>query len=168
MSVTRRRFLQWSTVWCLLSRVIPVRASRPAPTPSAVDTLGAWLDTLIPADETPSATQLGVDKMLLAAASADGDYLSLLNFGRIWLDLQARQHGASGFAALDADAREAVAARAAGARPGSAQRRFFEVTRQDAFTYYYQQPGSWPGLGYSGPPQPLGYPDYTRAPERLR
>ena len=168
MSVTRRRFLQWSTFCWLLSRVIPARASRPAPTPPAGDALGAWLDTLIPADETPSATQLGVDKLLIAAASADEDYRDLLTFGRIWLELQARQFGASGFAALGADAREAVAARAAGARPGTTQRRFFDVTRQDAFTYYYQQPGSWPGLGYSGPPQPLGYPDYTRAPERQR
>ena len=94
MSVTRRRFLQWSTVWCLLSRVIPVRASQPAPTPSVGDTLGAWLDTLIPADETPSATQLGVDKLLITSARADGDYLALLTFGRIWLDLEAHQHGA--------------------------------------------------------------------------
>jgi hypothetical protein len=106
--------------------------------------------------------------MLFTAASADGDYLALLTVGRLWLDLQARQHGVSGFAALDADAREAVAALAAGARPGTPQRRFFEVTRQDAFTRYYQQPGSWPGLSYSGPPQPRGYPDYSRAPERLR
>lgn len=168
MSVTRRRFLQWSTAWWSLSRVIPVRASRPAPTPSAGDTLGAWLDTLIPADETPNATQLGVDKLLIAAARSDGDYLALLTFGRIWLDLQARQHGVSGFAALDANAREAVAARAAGSRPGSTQRRFFDATLQDALTYYYQQPASWPGLGYTGPPQPLGYMDYTRAPERSR
>jgi hypothetical protein len=132
------------------------------------DTLGAWLDTLIPADETPSATQLGVDKLLITSARADGDYLALLTFGRIWLDLQARQHGVAGFAALDADAREAVAARAAGARPGSTQRRFFDITLQDALTCYYQQPASWPGLGYTGPPQPLGYMDYTRAPERSR
>ena len=65
MSVTRRRFLEWSTVWWLFSRVIPVRTFRPAPTPAADGALGAWPDSLIPADETPSATQLDVDKLLV-------------------------------------------------------------------------------------------------------
>ncbi len=169
MPVTRRHFLKWSTVWWLLARVIPARAARPTPipTPATGGTLGAWLDTLIPADATPSATQLGVDKLLLAAARDDRDYRVLLTFGRIWLDSEARKRGASDFAALDVDAREAVAARAEAARPGSAERRFFEITRQDAFTHYYHQPESWPGLGYAGPPQPLGYLDYTRPPARL-
>ena len=168
MFVTRRRFLKWSTIWWMFSRVISVRAASPASTPATGYTLGAWLDTLIPADETPSATQLGVDRLLIVAASDNRDYRTLLAFGQIWLDSQARLRGAPDFAALDAGGREAVATQAAGARAGSALRRFFDVTRQDTITRYYQQPGSWPGLGYSGPPQPLGHPDYTRSPERPR
>jgi hypothetical protein len=166
MALTRRRFLKWSMIWASLGRTTSWAAEARKPAAEPGDTLGAWLDTLIPADQTPSATQLGIDKALLATAADDSDYRALLTFGRLWLDLQARKRGLPGFASLGPEEREAVAAHAAKARPGSGERRFFEITRAYAFTRYYQHPASWPGLGYRGPPQPLGYMDYSAAPKR--
>jgi len=163
MPVSRRGFLKWSTVVWALTRLLPVHAARPPAKPSFDATLGAWLDTLIPADETPSATQLGVDRMMLAAARNDSDYRIVLDFGRKWLDAQARSRGATEFAALDVAGREAIAARAAGA--GEAPEYYFYLsTREEAFAFYYAQPESWPGMGYRGPPQPLGHMDYARKP----
>jgi hypothetical protein len=163
MSVSRRGFLKWSTVVWALSRLFPVRAATPAVNPASDATLGAWLDTLIPADETPSATQLGVDRMMLAAERNDPDYRIVLEFGRKWLDAQARARGAVDFAALDEAGREAVATLAAGA--GDAPEYYFYLsTREEAFAFYYARPGSWQGMGYRGPPQPLGHMDYTRKP----
>jgi hypothetical protein len=163
MSVSRRGFLRWSTVVWALTRLFPVRAAVPAVNPASDPTLGAWLDTLIPADETPSATQLGVDRMMLAAERNDPDYRIVLDFGRKWLDAQARTRGATDFADLDTAGREAVAARAAAAGDAP-EYHFFLSTRQEAFAFYYVQPESWPGLGYRGPPQPLGHMDYARKP----
>lgn len=163
MPLSRRDFLKWPIVMWVLARWFPARAATSPAQQAPAATLGAWLDTLIPADETPSATQLGVDRMMLAAAANDPDYRIVLDFGRKWLDVQAQARGAKDFAALDTAAREAVAARAAGA--GEAPEYYFYIsTREEAFKFYYSQPESWPGMGYRGPPQPLGHMDYTRKP----
>jgi hypothetical protein len=100
--------------------------------------------------------------MMLDAARNDPDYQVVLGFGRKWLDAQARARGAADFAALDPGGREAVAAQAAAAGKEAPEYYFFQATQHEALGFYYTQPGSWPGLGYRGPPQPLGYMDYTR------
>jgi hypothetical protein len=162
MPVTRRRFLKWSAACCALINILPLRACKSPSEPPAADTLGAWLDTLIPADATPAATQLGVDKQLLAKAQQE--YHDLLEFGQHWLNAQARKRGAANFPALDEAGREAVTALAAAQGDDKAEHRFFLKTRQDAFGFYYSQPESWAGLAYRGPPQPLGFMDYEQPP----
>jgi len=42
---------------------------------------------------------------------------------------------------------------------------FFAMLRRDVFKGFYSHPVSWEVLGYSGPPQPLGYPDYSNPPK---
>lgn len=163
--LSRRSFLKWSCVMWALTRLFPAHAGKQPSRQASDATLAAWLDTLIPADETPSATQLGIDRMMLAVARKDPDYRIVLDFGCSWLDQQARAQGAVDFAALDTTGREAIAARAAAA--GEAPEYYFFVsTRDEAFGFYYRQPESWPGLGYRGPPQPLGYMNYVRKPAR--
>lgn len=161
--LSRRSFLKWSAVMWALTRLFPVHAGKQLSTQVPDSTLVAWLDTLIPADETPSATQLGVDRIMLAAERKDPDYRIVLDFGRNWLDEQARLQGAADFAALGTTGREAIAARAAAAGEAP-EYYFFLSTRDEAFAFYYRQPESWPGLGYRGPPQPLGHMDYARKP----
>lgn len=164
MPVTRRRFLKWSAAWCALINILPLRACTSPSEPHAGDTLGAWLDTLIPADATPAATQLGVDRKLWAKVQLEPEYDQLLKVGLRWLDAQARARGAANFAVLDEAGREAVTTLAESLGDDKVEHLFFLKTRQDAFAFYYSQPESWVGLAYRGPPQPLGFMDYDQPP----
>ena len=47
---------------------------------------------------------------------------------------------------------------------GSTPKRFFDHVRSAAFTEYYARPETWASLGYKGPPQPLGFMDFTQPP----
>lgn len=76
--LSRRSFLKWSTAMLALTRLFPVYAGKQSSSQVPDATLVAWLDTLIPADETPSATQLGVDRMMLARERKDPDYRIVL------------------------------------------------------------------------------------------
>jgi hypothetical protein len=133
-----------------------------APDPLAA--LGPWLDTLIPADVTPSATALGVGEALIAQARLDQGAMPLLAAGCQWLEAQAQQRGAADFASVPETAREEIARRAAAAAPGTPQRSFFDNTWRLGVFHYYARPEVWASLGYAGPPQPKGFPDADRPP----
>jgi hypothetical protein len=139
----------------------PIRAGAEASAPSPADPLsplGAWLDTLLPADgASPAASALGCEAALRERAAREPGYLRLLEAGCAWLDAQAGGR----FAALDEAAREAIGARAAAAPARSLPETFFRLTRRDAFEFYYAQPRSWSALGFAGPPQPDGFPDHA-------
>ncbi len=125
-------------------------------------TLEAFLDTLIPATETPGALQLGVAEKILAASSDDAQYRRLIKKGCGWLDGKAKSRGVTEYLLLGEREREDVVGGAAGAPAGTLARIFFERLRSDAFYHYYAHPASWRGFGYQGPPQPDGYPDYIK------
>ena len=44
--------------------------------------------------------------------------------------------------------------------------RGFALLRREVMRLYYSQPPAWPSLGLDGPPQPIGFPDYTDPPQR--
>ena len=171
MQLNRRRLLRLSVLggilvgaWTLCRRLF-----WPAPARSAeYQTFAAYLDTLIPEDETPSATQVGVVEKILAKSAAERAYTQLIQKGCTWLDEQAGQYDAVHFAALSEAQREAIVRLAADGRAGRLSLGFFRRTQWDAFFYYYAHPRSWPGLGYPGPPQPQGFLDYTHAPRKPR
>ncbi len=129
-------------------------------------TLGAFLRTLIPADETPSALQAGVKEKIIAKAAADSRYETMLRKGCQWLDLKARNIGKNDFYELSDGERELVVARAASGEKGSIPYLFFASMRYDAFYYYYADPVTWKSLNYQGPPQPKGFRDYVLPPRR--
>jgi hypothetical protein len=135
---------------------------------AAIDarTFPAYLDTLIPADaEGPGALQLGVPGRLNAIAAADCGYADLVEQFVRWLDERARALAGVGFADLDSEARETIVRAAEAAAADSPARRAFARTREDAFAAFYGDPRAWPGIGYRGPPQPEGFPDYDRPPQ---
>lgn len=134
--------------------------------PQEKQTLAAVLDTLIPADATPGALQLGVAEKLQEKAKTDTQYRRLLRQGCAWLDSQARKRQGSRYASLAERDRGAILTLAEGSGDGSFQRMFFLQLRTDGFHYYYGHAGSWPQLGYPGPPQPRGFADYDAAPRR--
>lgn len=41
---------------------------------------------------------------------------------------------------------------------------FFKEIRKDVFYGYYSNPIGWKVAGFYGPPQPVGYPDYSKPP----
>jgi hypothetical protein len=126
--------------------------------------LGPWLDTLIPADESPGATAFGVAEALIAQARTETGALAFLEAGCRWLDSEAQRRGAANFAALDEPARDAIAHATAFAAAGTAQRQFFDLTWRSATAYYYAHPEAWRSLDYDGPPQPRGFPNADQKP----
>ena len=175
MRLTRRRFCLTPALAGLFSRVLPAYA---APVtkgtdipPSAVldSTLRAYVDALIPADETPSGTALGVDGQLRRVAAGQPDYQDLLNRGLAWLHERAHVAYGRSFPELDEASRDGIIRQAATAHHNTLERMFFERTRADAFFHYYGRAESWRGIRhYRGPPQPLGFMEYTQAPRQPR
>ena len=172
--LNRRRLLRLSVLggvvvgaWAVCRRLFwPARARLLERSPE-YQTFAAYLDTLIPEDETPSARQVGVVEKILAKSAAQRPYKQLIQKGCTWLDEQAgRQYDAASFAALSEAQRDAIVRLAADGQADILPLRFFRQTQQDVFFYYYAHPQSWPGLGYTGPPQPQGFLDYTHPPRK--
>ena len=136
-------------------------------TPDESNTLSAYLDTLIPPDETPGAVQLNVPGMIISKSKTDRKYRRLIKKGCGWLDAQAKYSNADRFASLDEDNRQEIVKISSEGDRGSLPGTFFERIRLDAFFFFYGTTESWKGLGYDGPPQPFGFPDYTSPPGEI-
>ena len=129
--------------------------------------LRAFLDTLVPADEySPSASALGISDALLAAAEGKA-YARLIGQGCAWLDRQARLRHRQAFERLSEGQRVSIVRRCEEAAPKSLENVFFRAVRDDLMSRYYAHPGVWPSLGYAGPPQPVGFPDFSSPPRPL-
>jgi hypothetical protein len=125
----------------------------------------AFLDTLLPEDEAPSASRLEIDKKLIDHAAGIENYLRLLQLGCQWLDRQAAAVNNVEFWQLDPQGREDIVTTAEQAPEGLIQRLFFDRIKADAFTFYYSNPASWVAIGFTGPPQPGGYLDFAAPPK---
>jgi len=133
--------------------------------PSLADgepTLLALVDTLLPADDSPGALDLGVDKQVLRALAAEAHLSDLARAGLQWFDSAA----ARPFAQLPLPARSELVARAASADRAKVERAFVDQLRHLTLGFYLAQPQSLQGLAYAGPPMPAGYPDQAIAPQR--
>lgn len=126
--------------------------------------MSAVLDTLIPRDITPSATDLGVDKAIEQGPGAQVPYRDKTIAGLLWCDEQARAMFGRGFVELSEVDRDAVLQAALVVPTNPMPQRFVLSLRDDAFLHYYAHPDAWKGLAYEGPPQPQGYPSYYKAP----
>jgi hypothetical protein len=131
-------------------------------------TLRALLDTLIPEDETPSASALGIDAALFDRARRSVDYRRVIEEGVGWLDSAAATLGARSFAAASEAQRIAIVQQAERAALRTLPRVLFDRVREDALQLYYAEPRTWRALGYFGPPQPMGFRDFERPPARGR
>jgi hypothetical protein len=163
----RRNFLR---ILLTLAAGLPVRLSLAAPPADKTmvrvrpGALVPYLDTLIPADSTPSASQLGTDQVIIALARRNEGIARLLDRGCAWLDQQAAERGAADFADLPQAGRDALIVLAEQSPAGSVPQAFFAFTQQQVFNHYYAQPAAWQGLGFDGPPQPRGFPDFAQPP----
>ena len=172
MPFSRRRLLALTGTSLLLSlftwwqrRATPV-APTPEP-PSMEGELRAWVDTLMPAEpDFPGALALGVGEKILAAIEKQSAYASLTSEAMIWLAARTREAGGTAFSALPESSRAKIVTAAASSAMGSVARTFFQATLDDALFHAYADPRAWAGLGYAGPPQPIGFPDHAAAPRR--
>lgn len=123
--------------------------------------LKAYLDTLIPDDDSPGAIALGIPEKMAAAAEKDRDYLRLLHIGCSWLDATS---GSNGFVSSVEAVREELLDQLEHSEIPSEEWVFYQRTRRDAFQHYYADPRTIAALDYPGPPQPVGFPDYGAPP----
>lgn len=171
MKSTRRQFLGRSinvSLYVGIQVVFAASFARAGTAENATGSFSAFLDTLLPKDESPAATELGIDKMLLKKAASQKLYGGILRLGCRWLDRLAQKRSGVPFHLLDLAGREDIVARAASSERGTLQRVFFNAVQRDAFNLYYSDPRIWPSLHYEGPPQPNGFRDHASAPERSR
>ena len=141
---------------------------RPAP-PEVPDAglLAVMLDTLLPADgDWPAASQLGlVDALRRELENQPVRQRALARL--LWrVDRHARTLAGQGFGELPPDRRDALLAEILERDSGLAPS--FARLRALAFGHYYAHPGVWQRLPGYHPPQPLGYPDYSRPPSHDR
>lgn len=162
--VNRRRFLFLSLLWGVPGfAASALGAARDAP--PLLETLRAFLDALIPSDDiSPGAVDVGVDRRIVNAASKNLSYLNLITQGAKRLNEMSRDHFGEPFVSLDEKRRIEVVSLAEKASAKTPERRLFNQLRSDAFFHYYADARAWPSLGYDGPPQPRGFPDYDIAP----
>lgn len=162
---TRRAFLTLfgGLTWTLATG----SASRGAELSDLEPTLAAFADVLLPpGDGAPAASELGLAQELLRRASADASIRSMVVAGCTWLNTRARSLANADFGADAASGhRLAIVEELAGEPAGEAGHSFFQWCRHDLITRYYADRRTWLAIGYYGPPQPAGFPDYARAPE---
>jgi len=165
MKLTRRRFLRILAGAGLLAAsgtILKTRLLPSAITEKEEAVLRSYLDTLIPGGDAPSATELGVDRAFIAQASGNRELRRIVKFGMDWIDTRARRAGYESFYAAPEQDREDVITAARNSGSASNPRAFYLRTRNMAFDLYYADKRSWPFVGYNGPPQPYGNPDYTK------
>ena len=131
----------------------------------SLQSLPAYLNTLLPEYLAPAASAVGTDKALLGIAKQHAGYLKLLLSGCSWLDMVASENGFKRFSDMPEAYRIQVIS-AAEKADGTSVQQFFRRTRDDAFKHYYAQPATWSYLGFNGPPQPAGFMDFTQAPDK--
>jgi len=146
---------------------------------------------IVPTDEDPGATEAGVveyiDRLVAQSESKQTTYVEGLD----WLDELSQKEYDKDFLSLDLREQidllrsidEATAMRGRSVSGflervdrkidriwddlfgiGDEPHFFFREIRRDVFYGYYSNPISWEVVGYYGPPQPVGYPDYTEPP----
>ena len=88
----------------------------------------------------------------------------LLVLGCAWLNEQAKKRGQQVFENLDETLRIAIVQLAEQSAERSLPRVFFNAVQHYAFGIYYAHPEAWASMGYNGPPQPVGFPDFAEPP----
>jgi hypothetical protein len=127
-----------------------------------LNALSSYLDTLFPGEGLPRASELKLHEYLVTHALEVENYVQLLSLGCYWLNAQSAPGG--NFVLIDEAMKVDLVTRMETSTAGSLERQFFERTLSDATKFYYAHPRTWRGLGFKGPPQPTGFPDYARAP----
>ena len=128
--------------------------------------VSAVVDLLIPRDDMPGALDLHIDKLLIQKAKVDRSVGRLIAEACHWLDRQAKLRHGRDFLDLAPMEKNNLLEAMAVAGLGSIMNSGFWWLRNGAMELYYSQPVTWEGLGFAGPPQPMGFPDYDTRPKQ--
>ena len=128
--------------------------------------VSAVVDILIPRDDMPGALDLHIDKLLIQKAEVDRPVGRLIAEACHWLDRQAELRHARDFLDLAPMEKNNLLETMAAAGLGSIVSNGFWWLRNGTMELFYSQPVSWEGLGFAGPPQPLGFLDYAARPKQ--
>jgi hypothetical protein len=96
------------------------------------ETLSAFLDVLIPKDETPSASELNTHTKIIAHGYRIENYIVLLQQGLAWLDRQSVTYFMKPYAALSTREQERVTYLASTQDAPSIVQLFFSLIKNDA------------------------------------
>lgn len=128
--------------------------------------VSAIVDLLIPRDDIPGALDLHIDRLLIRKAEVDRSVGRLIAETCHWLDRQAELRHGGNFLDLASSERNKLLEAMAATGLGSIMSNGFWWLRNGAMELYYSQPVTWEGLGFAGPPQPVGFPDYATRPKQ--
>jgi hypothetical protein len=164
--------------------------------PHQYDMVAVLADMIVPPDELSGAAQTGiVDQIDAYLAQTDDNHRAIYHKGLKWLDEISRSSYGNGF--LDIESTDQMdllhrldkMASIASMRPrrlGPRLKRkiirtwyqvfdimdknigFFITLRKDVIFAFYANPLNWNEIGYFGPPQPVGYLDYSEPPNSDR
>ena len=126
-------------------------------------TLGAFLDTLIPSDETASATEAGILNPYLEWLDDDSFFKEVSFQVSNWLNEEALLISEKTFTLLEEVSRIRLLTELETLPIYTVGRTFFDSSRNQAFSLYYSRQESWQSLVLSRPPQPIGYLKYYEA-----
>lgn len=126
---------------------------------SEQQTFQYFLNILIPADETPSVVELGIDQKLFSLP----EIKELLKHGIAWLETQSQHTFKQAFVNLKSEQIETILTLAEQAPFESLPYQFFAQVRYHAMQFYYADPRSRIGLVWEQLPQPNGFMDYQQS-----
>ena len=165
MKFSRRVFLIVLSISAISVAIYRLFRGASEPENLLTSVLPAFLDTLIPADQTPSASQLNVDEDVIDYLAEKSRYKNIVMFGCIWLNEQANKIFSDDFDKIETQEKIEIVQRLEAAKENQTAQFFFHHIKDKAFEFYYSKPQSWIGLGISQPPQPMGYSDYQQQPQ---
>lgn len=174
MAITRRRFLQFPLAAGLLPGLARDTAISAPSTDLALDEdselyeriFTAYVDALIPRDESPGAIDLGVQRKMQLKSHMVSGQAEKLERGCDRLNALSLSQYQQSFDQLSLSRRDSIIRQIA--EPDSPTHGFFLLTQKDAFAFYYSHPLSWQALSYPGPPQPIGFMDHDQPPAKDR
>ncbi len=121
-------------------------------------TLDAFVNTMIPRDETPGALDAGVADAVMASVQSQPELTRLLETGLEALDRASRAHCGRPFASASTEDRQALLRVLAEGRDppgwgpgGPLVGRFWNVARGLIVRLFYASPAGWAEISFPGP-----------------
>ena len=154
LSMSRRQVLL-GAIAASLSGDALAQQVRETPQPIDAQTLSAYLDVLLPADDlTPAASALNIAGDLVEFARQAPQFGQFLALGTRWLN----ETGRGPFHSLSLSDQERVVAWMRSADRNTSPARFFLLVRLTGIEFYYSKPEVAVAFGLNTAPQPAGYP----------